>query len=116
MFRFASVLTLAMVSILSCTGCGSSTSHTAEQKSAAPVNEVAATKPVAPIAQDTPVLGVSAPYQVGVPKGGCKMIVIYDKDGSVHNVAACDSDKNGNVLAIRPLRMSPNAAEMFLQP
>jgi len=116
MIRIVSVVTFALVSILSCTGCGSSTTRTAEQKQAAPVNEVAAAKPVAPIAQETPVLGVSAPYQVGVPKGGCKMIVIYDKDGSVHNVAACDSDKNGNVLAVRPLKMSPNAAEMFLQP
>lgn len=113
MIRIVSVVTFALVSILSCTGCGSSTTRTAEQKQAATTCEVATCKPVA---QETPALGVSAPYQVGTPKGGCKMIVIYDKDGSVHNVAACDSDKNGNVVAVRPLKMSPNAAEIFLQP
>lgn len=116
MIRTVSIVTFALVSILSCTGCGSSTSRTAEQKQAQPTNEVAANKPVAPIAQDTPVLGVSAPYQVGEPKGGCKMIVIYDKDGSVHTVASCDSDKNGNVLAVKPLKLTANAAEVFLQP
>lgn len=116
MIRIVSIVTFALVSILSCTGCGSS-SRTAEQKQKAPVNEVAEVKPVAaPIPQDTPVLGVSAPYQVGTPKGGCKMIVIYDRDGSVRNVASCDSDKNGNVVAVRPIKFSPNAAEMFLQP
>ncbi len=114
MIRIVSIVTFALVSILSCTGCGSSTTRTAEQKQAQPTHEVAAV--AKPVAQETPVLGVSAPYQVGEPKGGCKMIVIYDKDGSVHTVASCDSDKNGNVLAVKPLKMSPNAAELFLQP
>lgn len=116
MIRIVSLCAFALVSVLTFTGCGSSTSRTAEQKQAQTTNEVAASKPVAPIAQETPALGVSAPYQVGEPKGGCKMIVIYDKGGNVHTVASCDSDKNGNVLAVKPLKLTSNAAEVFLQP
>jgi hypothetical protein len=108
----------AAVCILSLVGCGSSNSQQANANAASqPVNEVAAAPKPTPT--DVPVLGVSKPYQIGEPKGGCSMIVIYDKDGSVRTMASCKSDDNGNVVAIQPMSKNltaTDAAGIFLKP
>jgi hypothetical protein len=108
----------AALSILPLLGCGGSNSqHASANTASQPVNEIAAAPKPAPT--DVPVLGVSKPYQIGEPKGGCSMIVIYDKDGSVRTMASCKPDDNGNVVAIQPLTKSQTASDapgLFLKP
>jgi len=108
---------IAVLCVSSLIGCGSSNSHQATANTAAqPVNEVAVAP--APKPTDVPVLGVSKPYQIGEQKGGCSMIVIYDRDGSVRTMASCKSDDNGNVVAVQPLKnlTAAEAAGIFLKP